>query len=168
MKFNTRVLVEGALCAALAIVLSYVRIFRMPQGGSVTLENVPLLIFALRHGIKAGVGVGALAGVLQMILNGYVVHPAQAFLDYPLAFGALGLAGALSSPQWRGIVVGTAARLACHVASGVIFFASYAPEGQHPLLYSLGYNGSYMVVNMILSLIVISLIWKRLPRTGDR
>ncbi len=164
MKINTRVLVEGALCAAMTIVLSYIRLFRMPQGGSVTLENIPLIIFALRRGVKAGVGIGALAGLLEMILDGYVVHPVQAFLDYPLAFAAMGLVAAVPGPQWLAITIATAARLCCHVLSGVIFFASYAPEGQHPLLYSLGYNGSFMTVDVILSIILISFIWDRLPQ----
>ncbi|MEA3285084.1 MAG: energy-coupled thiamine transporter ThiT [Synergistota bacterium] len=168
MKGNTRILVEGALAASLALALSYVKLFRMPQGGSITLENVPLLIFALRYGIKAGFGAGAVAGLLQLILGGYVAHPIQALLDYPIAFGALALAGATPRRHWIGITAGTLARLACHVASGVVFFASYAPEGQNPLLYSLVYNGSYMVPNLLISILLIEVLWKRLPTPVGR
>ncbi len=164
MKINTRILVEASLSVALAVTLSYVKIFRMPQGGSITLENVPLLLFSLRYGVKFGLGAGAVAGLLQLMLGGYVAHPAQAVLDYPLAFAVLGLAGLLKDHHWVGITLGTVARLACHVASGVLFFASYAPVGQSPFLYSLIYNGSYMVPNMVLSILMITALWKRLPK----
>ncbi|SMG35210.1 energy-coupled thiamine transporter ThiT [Dethiosulfovibrio salsuginis] len=164
MKGNTRILVEASLSVALAVTLSYVKLFRMPQGGSITLENVPLLLFSLRYGLKAGFGAGAVAGLLQLMLGGYVAHPIQAVLDYPLAFAALGLAGSFRHHHWAGIALGTVARLACHVASGVVFFASYAPVGQNPLVYSLVYNGSYMVPNMILSIVMITALWKRLPK----
>lgn len=164
MKINTRVLVEASLSVALTVTLSYVKIFRMPQGGSITLENVPLLLFSLRYGFKFGFGAGAVAGLLQLMLGGYVAHPVQAILDYPLAFAALGLAGAMKNHRWMGITIGTIARLACHVASGVVFFASYAPAGQNPFIYSLVYNGSYMIPNMILSIFMITALWKRLPR----
>lgn len=164
MKINTRILVEASLSVALAVTLSYVKIFRMPQGGSITLENVPLLLFSLRYGVKFGLVTGAVAGLLQLMLGGYVAHPAQAFLDYPLAFAVLGLAGLFKDHLWIGITLGTVARLVCHVASGVLFFASYAPVGQSPFIYSLIYNGGYMVPNMVLSILMITALWKRLPK----
>ena len=79
MNTKTRMLVEGGLAAALAIALSYLKLWRMPQGGSVTLENIPLLIFSLRWGIKAGMGAGVVAGIVQLMLGGYVVHPVPGF-----------------------------------------------------------------------------------------
>ena len=66
MPNKTRILVEGALAVAMTVAFSYIRLWRMPQGGSVTLENVPLLIFALRHGLKYGVGAGFVAGIIQL------------------------------------------------------------------------------------------------------
>jgi thiamine transporter len=159
---KVRILVEAALAAALALALSYLRLWHMPQGGSVTLENVPILIFALRWGLKAGFGAGAVAGLLQLILGGYVVHPLQALLDYPLAFGALGLAALTPRPLWLGLTLGTFLRLVCHVLSGVIFFASYAPEGTNVWLYSTVYNGSYMLPNLGLSIILTYILWPRL------
>lgn len=163
MKGNTRILVEASLSVALALALSYVKVFRMPQGGSITLEAIPLLLFSLRYGPKAGIGAGAVAGFLQLILGGYVAHPVQALLDYPISFGVLGLAGFFKKHLWLGTIIGSLARLACHVTSGVVFFASYAPAGQHPFVYSLLYNGSYMVPNMIIAVLMISVLWKRLP-----
>ncbi|MBN1333721.1 MAG: energy-coupled thiamine transporter ThiT [Synergistales bacterium] len=164
MQNRTRMLVEGGLAAGLAIALSYLRIFRMPQGGSVTLENLPLLIYALRWGFKGGFGAGVVAGLVQLILGGYVVHPAQALLDYPIAFGVLGFAGLVRKPIWAGMLLGTSLRLVAHILSGVIFFASYAPEGTNVWLYSTIYNGSYMVPNLALSLILAYLIWPRLKK----
>jgi len=159
---KVRILVESALAAALAIALSYLRLWRMPQGGSITLENVPILIFALRWGLKAGTGAGAVAGLLQLILAGYVVHPLQALLDYPLAFAALGFAALAPSPLWLGLATGTFLRFACHVLSGVIFFASYAPEGTNVWLYSAVYNGSYMLPNLGLTIILTYILWPRI------
>ncbi|MGC9490393.1 MAG: energy-coupled thiamine transporter ThiT [Thermovirgaceae bacterium] len=159
---KVRILVEAALVAALALALSYLRLWRMPQGGSITLENVPILIFALRWGFKAGTGAGAVAGLLQLILGGYVVHPLQALLDYPLAFSALGFAALAPRPLWLGLAMGTFLRLACHVLSGVIFFASYAPEGTNVWLYSTVYNGSYMLPNLGLTIILTYILWPRI------
>jgi len=139
----------------------------MPQGGSVTLENVPLLIFALRWGVRHGIGAGAVAGLIQLMLGGYVVHPIQALLDYPLAFGALGLAGTVRKPLWIGLTLGSAMRLLCHVLSGVVFFGSYAPEGTNVWLYSTIYNGSFMLPNLLLACILTYLIWPRLNREPD-
>lgn len=162
MKSSTRILVESALAAALTVALSYLRLWHMPQGGSITLENVPLIILALRYGPKAGMGAGFVAGLIQLMLGGYVVHPAQALLDYPLAFGALGLAGWLRKPAWGGVILGSAARFICHVLSGVIFFASYAPEGTNVWIYSAAYNGSFMAPNALLAIVVVYLLLPRL------
>lgn len=155
-------MVEGALVVALSVALSYVKIWRMPQGGSITIENVPLLLFALRYGFRWGIGAGAVSGLLQLALGGYIVHPAQALLDYPLAFGALGTAALLRTPLWAGICLGTAVRLFCHVFSGALFFASYAPEGTSIWLYSITYNGSFMLPSLVLSILLVYLLWPRL------
>jgi thiamine transporter len=161
---KVRILVEGALAASMALALSYVRLWRMPQGGSITLENIPLLVFSLRWGLRAGFGAGSVAGLLQLILGGYVVHPAQALLDYPLAFGALSLAALIRRPLWLGPVIGSSARFSCHLLSGVIFFAAYAPEGTNVWLYSAIYNGSFMLPSLLLSVVAIYLIWPRLGK----
>jgi thiamine transporter len=164
------VIAEGALCAALSVVLSYFTLFRMPQGGSINLSLVPMFVFAYRHGWKWGIEVGILVGFLEMMLKGYVVHPVQAVLDYPLAFGVIGFCGA-----WRknlpalitGTVLAGLARLSCHVVSGVVFFGSYAPEGTNVLLYSLIYNATFffpqLAINMAVALPVLRRIEKIYP-----
>lgn len=161
---KVRILVEGALAAALALALSYVRLWRMPQGGSITLENVPILLFTLRWGLRAGFGAGSVTGLLQMILGGYVVHPVQALLDYPLAFAALSLAALWKRPVWVGLVLGSGGRFACHLLSGVVFFAAYAPEGTNVWIYSAVYNGSFMLPTLVLSVAAVYLIQPRLAR----
>ncbi|MGI6075036.1 MAG: energy-coupled thiamine transporter ThiT [Pyramidobacter sp.] len=161
-KGSLRFLAEAALTIALAVVFSRIKLYRLPQGGSITLEIVPLIVLALRWGLWRGMAAGAVAGILQWILGGYVVHPVQGILDYPLAYAVMGFAAIAHGKDWIGVVVACLLRIACHVASGVVFFASYAPEGMNPLMYSLVYNGSFMCVNMVIALILVPLIMKRL------
>ena len=163
-RHSIRCLTEAALCTALAVVLSRIELFRMPQGGSVTLEIVPMLLFAQRWGLKSGIAAGAVNGMLQWILGGYVITPLQGLLDYPLAFAALGLAGLSCVSSWLGVVLAVIVRIACHVASGVVFFSEYTPEGMHPFIYSLIYNGSFMAVNTVFALILLPFISRRLER----
>lgn len=163
-RSNTQSVVEAALCIALAVVFSRLRLFRLPQGGSVTLEIVPLLVYAMRWGLCKGIGAGAVAGLLQYVLGGYVIHPVQGLLDYPLAYAALGLAALGGEHVFAGILIAVAARIVCHVASGVVFFASYAPAGTHPLVYSLLYNGGFMAANMAIAMVLVPLILARLKK----
>ena len=84
----------------------------------------------------------------------------QVILDYPLAFGALGLSGLFCDKRFGlqiGYVIGVIGRFVCSTLSGVIFFADYAPEGMNPWVYSIAYQGSYLGVELLLTLIVISI-----------
>jgi thiamine transporter len=106
---STTGLVEIAMAVALAAALSLMKVYTMPQGGSVSLEMLPLLYIAVRRGVGVGLAAGAVFGFLQFLLPGfYAVHPAQVALDYVVAFGALGLAGLVPVPvvwvQWRTLV----------------------------------------------------------------
>jgi thiamine transporter len=164
---DTRVLTEAALAVALAFVLGFVVLFRMPNGGSVSLEMIPLILLALRQGWKVGVVAGAAYGLLYLAIDFFVVHPVQLLLDYPLAFGALGLAG-LFQPTVLGAVLGATvadlARYACHFHSGVVFFASVAPEGWNPYLYSAAYNAAYLAPSLGIVLVVTVVLLKALER----
>lgn len=155
---DTRILAEAALAIALAFVLGLITVFRMPFGGSVSLEMVPLILLALRQGWKVGALTGAAYGLLNLAINPVILHPVQVLFDYPLPFAALGLAG-LFPPTVRGAVLGTitavAARFACHFVSGVAFFAAYAPEGWNPLVYSAAYNAAYLVPSLLIALLVV-------------
>ena len=163
-----REIAEAGIIIALAFVLSMIKIFHLPMGGSVTAGSmIPILLLALRRGYKLGVIAAVLYGILQLIEGPYIVHPAQVLLDYPLAFGALGLAGLFSAGAENkniyallGVTVGVAGRFVCHLLSGAIFFSEYAPEGMNPWFYSALYNGSYLLPELIISCVLIYLLIK--------
>jgi len=166
---DTKVMVEVAIAAALAMILSMLRLFRGPQGGSVTLEMVPIFVVSLRHGLRPGLWSGMLLGLLKLLLGAYVVHPVQFVMDYPLPFAMLGLAGLFYKRPILGVIIGSAARYVVHVLAGVIFWAAYAPEGTNPWIYSLSYNASYLLPSAILSILVIWLLsrYPLLRRDGN-
>src|SRR3712207_5011983 len=155
---DPRVLTEAALAVALAFVLGLIKVWKMPLGGSVSLEMVPLILLALRQGPWVGIVAGAAYGLMDLAIEPFMFHPVQVFLDYPLAFGVLGLAG-LFEPTVRGAILGTfvavLARFLCHFVSGVVFFASYAPEGGNLYLYSAAYNAAYLVPSLIIALVAV-------------
>ncbi|HHW26454.1 MAG TPA: energy-coupled thiamine transporter ThiT [Firmicutes bacterium] len=149
-----RILVEGALMVAVAFALSFVKVFHLPQGGSVTLGSmIPILLFSARRGTGAGIMAGTVYGILQFIVEPYFVHPAQLILDYPLAFGLLGLAGLFGEDILKGTLLGVFGRFVSHFISGVIFFAEYA-EG-NVYAYSAAYQASYLVPEFIISVLVL-------------
>ena len=129
---KTKILTEGAIVVALTVILKNVipPIYYLPQGGAVSAAGlVPLLWFSLRRGLRAGLEVGGIYGLVNMALGGYIVDPIQALLDYPLAFAALGLAGLLRTHPLLGVSLGITGRFFAHFISGVWFFSMYAPEG---------------------------------------
>lgn len=158
-RMPLRALVEAGVLIALAALLSTIRIFRMPQGGSVTAGSmIPILLIGLRWGAGLAVPAGAAYGLVRYFLSGYVVHPVQFLLDYPIAFAALGLAGLFRSRPWLGVTVGIAGRFMSHLVAGAVFFAVYAPEGKSPWLYSFGYQAAYLVPELLVSLVLVLLL----------
>ena len=119
MKVDTRSLVAVAVAAGLSVALSFLRLFQMPQGGSITLEALPILYLALWRGAGYGVGAGVLSGLVQLLLRPYVVHPIQILLDYPLALGVLGVAG-----LFRGVADDRAMRVGLSAFFGVALIAT--------------------------------------------
>ncbi len=146
-------LTEISMAVAMALVLSQFRLFRMPAGGSVTLAMVPLMVIALRWRGSAGFMAGIAFGLLRLFLSPYIVHPAQFILDYPLAFGMLGLAGIIPGPSVVGLLVGGAGRLVMHVLAGVIFFSG-AVAGIDAWGASLAYNLTYFGPELIVAIAV--------------
>ena len=145
---NTRMLVEGGIMIAMAQALSYVKLFQMPYGGSVTLGSmVPIFIFALRWGSGKGMVVGALYGILQYMLGSkWSTHPISILLDYPVAYACLGLAGLFAKKSknfknvFSGIFLGTF--VAFNPCSfGMVFFRSTFPEDMNPLYTPYLYGG---------------------------
>ena len=162
LSSNAKILAEGSIIIALTVILKDVLppVARLPQGGSVSLAGmVPLLWFSLRRGLRAGLEVSAIYGLVNMALPGsFIVDPIQALLDYPMAFGALGLAGLFHKYPLVGVAVGITGRFLAHFASGVWFFAAYAPAGMSPMLYSAIYNGGYLIVELIVSEIIMVIL----------
>ncbi len=147
-KFTARMLSVGALCVAVGFVLSNLVLFRAPQGGSVTPASMlPILAYAWAFGPAAGIVAGIAHGCLQLVQGPSIIHPAQLIMDYILPFTLLGFAGFFKKNFFVGIVVACFLRFLCHYFAGVIFWGEYAPEGQSPYLYSLGYNGFYMLID---------------------
>ena len=159
---KTRVLTEVAVMVALAYVLNLIKIFHLPQGGSVTLGSmIPILLIAFRHGLSMGASAGVVFGLVQLAFEGYIYHPVQVLLDYPIAFCVLGLAALFKKQPILGVVVGMAGRFLAHFISGFVFFGIYAPPGWNPIVYSAVYNGSYIIPEMIISIIFIYLLIQR-------
>ena len=167
---KVNMLVEGAMMIALAYVLSLVKVWQMPNGGSITAGSmIPILIFAFRWGGKKGILVGAVYGTLQFILGPkWSFHIVSILFDYVVAFAFLGIVGFFTKKDDKlpkammGVTLGITLRFIAHVISGVVVFSMYAPESQSPLLYSMIYNGSYLLPELIISLIIFALLYKPL------
>lgn len=168
--WNTKMLALGAVCMALSNVLSMIKLFDMPQGGSVTPASMlPLMLFAYVYGVGPGMTVGAVYGVMQFIIEPYFLSVPQMLLDYPIAFAMVGLAGLFSKNENRalglslGVVLGSLGRFAAAVLSGVVFFAEYAGD-QNPWVYSIGYNGAYMLPECIICVVLALVVGLRLTQ----
>ncbi len=164
MKIETKILAEAIVSIALAGVLYAIPFFQLPQGGRVTLASmVPLFFVALRRGPKVGIVAGIAFGFVALVLDSFAfaVNPVQVALDYPLAFGALGLAGFFRRLPVVGVIVGVAGRFVCHFISGLVFFAMYAPAGEAPAVYSAVYNGSFLSIELVMSAVIIFILEKR-------
>ena len=165
--FDSRAVAMAGVCIAMSFALSYIQLWKMPQGGSITLVSLlPLMIFAYLYGPKKGVLAGCIYGVLQAMQDPYIIHPAQFALDYPVAFAVIGFAGvfagmdAIKLPQVRfflGGVVAGILRFICHVLSGVFAFEAFA-EGTNAWAYSLAYN-SFVFVDLALVLVAGVLVF---------
>lgn len=175
---RTLLLVEAALTIALAAVLGMLKLVEMPQGGSVSLGMLPIIVFALRRGTGWGVAAGLAYGTLDILISPFApVHPIQFALDYPVAWASVGLAGVAAVPLARsagsglrssaavtaGVLVAALARYAAHVVSGAVFFGMYAPAGQPVVLYSLLYN-TYVPVSAAACLAVALVVVPALER----
>ena len=160
-KMSAKQLTFCAVAMALALVTSFIKVASLPMGGSITLFSMFFMCFiGYLYGPKIGIMTGVAYGILQLIIEPYIYAPLQVLLDYPLAFGALGLSGFFSKKKFgltTGVIVGILGRYICHVISGYVFFASYAPEGMNPMIYTLGYNATYIVPELIATVIVVSL-----------
>jgi len=166
---RVRMLCEGALMVALAQVLSYVKLAEAPNGGSITPAMFPILFFAVRWGLSSGLMAGFVFGLLQLVFDGAYAWGWQSMLlDYLVAFTPLGLAGLFKGKKWglfAGTVVGCLGRFIVHYISGVTIYKIVAPTEflnqtfSSPSLYSIIYNGSYMLPNTLIALVMAALLY---------
>ncbi len=168
---DTRSIVYGAISIALSFALSYARIFKLPQGGSVTFASLlPLMVYCCMFGTRRGLIVCTIYGVLQALQDPYIIHPMQFLLDYPLAFGLIGVSGIFMEKGvfkdkkvvafLLGGVLAVVLRYACHVCSGVFAFADYADLEKYDtaIAYSMAYN-SFAFVDMLIALVAGSVLF---------
>jgi thiamine transporter len=162
VKIETRVITEVIAAVALSGVLHLITLYQLPEGGRITAAAmVPVLFVAVRRGPRIGILAGLALGLVVLVEEPFIYHPVQVLLDYPMAYGALGLAGFFRKLPVAGVVVGIAGRFVCHFTSGLVFFATYAPAGMSPALYSAVYNASYLVPELIVSAIVMFVLQRR-------
>lgn len=142
---QTKPIVYAAVCIAMSFALSYMRLFKLPQGGSITFASaLPLLVYSYIFGVKKGVLAGLIYGILQAVQDPWIIHPVQFLLDYPLAFAMFGLGGIFKNIKTLnkkpviafvlGAIIAGALRYACHVTSGIFAFAVF------------GYDAGYSAV----------------------
>ena len=170
-RSSIRVIVEGGICIALAIALSYLKIPIGLEfggfGGSIDLVMIPLIIFAMRSNVGWGMAAGLIFGTLKFFLGGSAVDWISIIFDYSVAYAMVGLAG-LFHNNFKllplAALVGCLGRFVVHFISGVTVYAEYLPDAfmgvEKPsvALYSLLYNGTYMLPNTILAVVICALL----------
>ena len=159
VKLTTRILINISLMLALTILLHQIRLYHLPQGGSVSLgAMIPLLLISFRYGAGIGTLAGFVFGLTMIIQDPFILHPVQVLFDYPLPGMAMGLAGIFREKISLGVILAFAGKFICHFISGVVFFASYAPPELSPVMYSLITNASYVVPEMIICLVILKVL----------
>lgn len=165
-----RALCEGAVMVALAQVLSFLKLWELPQGGAVTVGMLPIFLYCARWGFGPGLLASCAYALLQLVLDGGFAWAWQSIVgDYLLAFAVLGIAGLFCRKKYAffyGTAVGCAARFCVHWVVGATIWAAYMPERffgmtmTSPWLYSALYNGSFMAIDMVLILILGAVMFR--------
>lgn len=161
-KLTAKQLAFSAMAIALAMVTSMLKVVNMPMGGSVTLFSMLFIVLiGYWYGLGAGLTTAIAYGILQLIIDPYIISFPQMLLDYVFAFGALGLSGIFSKSKYgliKGYLAGVLGRYFFTFLSGWIFFATYTPEFfNSAVVYSLAYNGAYIGLEALITMILISL-----------
>lgn len=153
--------VASALFVAMAFVLSFIKIFKMPLGGSVTLFSMFVISLpAYLFGVKYGFAASFCYAILQLVQGGYVVHPLQMFLDYIFAFTCFGIVAFfrnIKHGSYIGFLIACIIRWISSSLSGYIFFKDYAPATWNPIIYTLAYNGGYIFAEYLITIVVVTI-----------
>lgn len=175
------VLVEGAVMVAFAEALEYIPHTVGVSAIEVQFGLIPVVLYALRRGMRPGLMAGLVWGVLDMVLRGFstgsVLNAWQGILEYPVAFAVVGVAGIAASGLCGarstgsaagyialGTILGALAKYFCHFIAGIIYWGSYAPKGQAAWVYSLIVNGGSAVVSTIVTVLVLLAIRVAAPQ----
>jgi len=177
---KTRILVECAILIAMGTILAQIKLFRLPAGGSVTAASmVPFILISFRHGTKWGIIAGVVNTLLQIAIGGIYTPPAgtvwavigSILLDYAIAYICLGFSKAFSKPfknKTLGVAFGTFMvcfiRFLCSFVSGFLIWASLVEDGFGAITYSLTYNGSYMLPETLITIVVIVVLYRTAPK----
>ena len=164
-SFDSKSISYAGVAIAMSFALSYLRVVKMPQGGSITIASLlPIFIYSYMFGVKKGVFAGMILGLLQAVQDPVILHPAQFILDYPAAYACIGFAGVFAKvkkldklPQLQialGGVCAGLARFLSHYLSGCFAFSVFAPEGQPVWLYSLIYQSGYVLPDIAIVIAV--------------
>lgn len=161
-KFSVKQLAFCAASVALAMVTSMIKLYSFPFGGSITLLSMLFICLpGYLYGPATGILCGISYGILQFIMEPYIYFPLQVLVDYPLAFGALGLCGffykAKKNALLKGYILGVLGRYFFAFLSGWIFFGEYAWEGWGAVPYSLAYNGAYIFSEAAITIIIMNI-----------
>jgi len=158
---DASVLIKTAVLLAVTFVLNNVTLFRMPQGGSITAFSMfTLFLVSYLFGPRQGILAGLAYGLIDLVLNPYIIHPVQLFMDYPLGFGAIGIGGLLRNSKngmIKGYCIGALGRYLVVVLSGIIFWGMYAAEGFNAVSWSFFYNMTYILPEVVATVVILSI-----------
>ncbi len=166
LRFDVKSLAYAGVLGGLSFALSYIRLFKMPMGGSITLASIlPIMLYSYMFGTKKGVILGMAMGILQAVQDPWILHPAQFLLDYPIAFASFGLAGCLANAKLLkhhgvklllgGIIAGSL-RFLAHFFAGIFAFAAYADLEKFSSVYAYSavYQVSYVLPDTALAVVL--------------
>lgn len=177
VKMTSRTMVYMAMFMALTTLLSWINSFfpEMKQGGTISIDIIAIFVCAYSMGAGYGVICGIGTAILQFALGlAQFWGPWSVLLDYVLPLAVCGLAPLVKTTKMKGIsiywglVLSMFLKFLCHFASGVFLFGSSAPAGMSPMIYSLLYNAPYNIATLVVCMIVMSLIYPRLEKVGQR
>ncbi len=163
-KLTTRQLVFSAMAMALAFLTSYIKLYNLPWGGSVTLCSMLFIVLIANwYGVSTGVLVGLAYGILQFLQEPYVLSFFQVGCDYFFAFAALGIAGLFAKQNHgllKGYICAVFARGLFHTIGGYLYWMSYMPDNFPASLksvYPIVYNYSYLILEAVITIVIISI-----------
>ena len=156
---NIKKISGSAILIALAFILSFVKIMRLPFGGSITLLSMLFISLpSYFYGVKYGLVASFAYSMLQLISDNYIFHPVQLLLDYTIAFTVFGIVGLFREKKFGleiGFILACVVRFISSSISGYVFFKEYAPESWNPLIYTVAYNASYIFTECIFTVLVL-------------